>query len=118
MITPTEQYEITDARNILEAHGFVVLREKSYRRAQERQRMAEVMRANAVERAESQDKWWREHILPELFEYRDRVTFLYGAARAAGCTVEDLRGPDGRVLAELDAIDQDDETEVTDADPT
>lgn len=87
-----EQDEITDARNVLESHGFVVLREKSYRRAQERQRMAEALRADAVDRAASQDAWWREHILPELFTYRDRVTFLYGAARAAGCTVEELSG--------------------------
>ncbi len=92
---PETDRNIAVAREYLEASGYVVLREKSYRRAQERQRMAEVLRNDAQERAASQDKWWREEILPELFSYRDRVTFLYGAARAAGCTAEELTSPGG-----------------------
>lgn len=78
------------AREFLKSHGYVVIKEKSYRQAQEGQRVADVMCEDAKERAASQDKWWREEILPELFSYRDRVTFLYGAARAAGCTAEEL----------------------------
>lgn len=82
---------VEDAKQFLKQHGYVVLKEKSYRQAQERQRTADIMRESAEERAASQDRWWREEILPELFAYRDRVTFLYGQARAAGCTVEGLR---------------------------
>jgi hypothetical protein len=87
---PTQR-EQDIAKRILESTGHVVLKASSYRRAQERQRVADVMAADARERAASQDAWWRESILPELFSYRDRCEFLYGAARAAGCTVEDLR---------------------------
>jgi hypothetical protein len=86
------EHNIRVAKQFLKKQGFVVLTAKSYRAAQERQRIAEVMAADAREREQSTDKWWRESILPELFSYRDRVTFLYGAARAAGCTVEELRG--------------------------
>jgi hypothetical protein len=84
---------VEDAKQFLKQRGYVVLKEKSYRQAQERQRIADVMCEDAKERAASQDRWWREEILPELFEYRDRVTFLYGQARAAGCTVEELEHP-------------------------
>jgi hypothetical protein len=83
---------VDEAKRLLKDAGYVILKEKSYRQAQERQRIADIMRQDAQERAASQDKWWREEILPELFSYRDRVTFLYGAARAAGCTDEELSG--------------------------
>lgn len=83
---------VEEAKNLLQQNGYVVLKEKSYRQAQERQRIAVVRCEDARERAASQDKWWREEILPQLFFYRDRVTFLYGAARAAGCTAEELAG--------------------------
>jgi hypothetical protein len=86
------QSEIDIAKQILTASGHVVLKASSYAKAQERQRIAEVMAADARDRERVSDKWWRETILPELFSYRDRVTFLYGAARAAGCTVEELSG--------------------------
>jgi hypothetical protein len=87
------ELEIAIAKQILEVSGHVVLKAKSYRQAQERQRIAEIMAADARERERANDAWWRESILPELFSYRDRVTFLYGAARAAGCTVEELSTP-------------------------
>lgn len=87
---PTQR-EIDIAKQILTASGHVVLKASSYAKAQERQRIADVMCEDARKRERLSDKWWRESILPELFSYRDRVTFLYGAARAAGCTVEKLR---------------------------
>lgn len=88
------EFTVEDAKHVLREAGYVVIKEKSYRQAQERQRIADVLRLDAQEHAASQDKWWREEILPELFSYRDRVTFLYGAARAAGCTAEELSGPE------------------------
>lgn len=88
--------EVEIAKQILKLAGYVVLKQKSHQQAQERQRVAEAMAADARERERLSDKWWRESILPELFKYRDRVTFLYGQARAAGCTVEELAGPENK----------------------
>ncbi len=82
---------IAEGRNLLESYGFVVLREKSYRQAQERQRVAECYRDREIEAAESARHWAR-NCLDEERRIRDRCTFLYGAARAAGCSVEELSG--------------------------
>lgn len=90
---------------LLESHGFVVLREKSYRAAQERQRRAECYRDSEIRAAESARAWALD-CLKEERRLAERCTFLYGAAMAAGCTAEQLRGHDGRVLDELDLIDQ------------
>lgn len=84
--------EIAAAKQILKEAGYVVVTARSYHLGQQRVRVAEAMAADAREREKVSDTWWRETILPELFEYRDRVTFLYGAARGAGCTVEELQG--------------------------
>lgn len=80
------------ARALLEANGYVVLREKSYRQAQERQRVANVFREHAEEDAEHARAWARD-CLTEERRLRDRLTFVYGVARAHGATVEDLRSP-------------------------
>ncbi|UVT31508.1 DNA binding protein [Mycobacterium phage Sejanus] len=101
-------------RSRLAANGYVVLREKSYRQAQERQRVAEALRRAAEEDAE-RARQWALNCLEVERRLSERCTFLYGAARAAGCTANDLRGHDGRVLDELDAIDQADETGTADA---
>ncbi len=95
---------IAEARKLLEANGFVVLRAKSYRQAQERQRVAECYR-DAEIRAAEQARTWARDCLKEERRLAERCTFLYGAAMAAGCTEAELRGPDSRVLDELDAID-------------
>lgn len=106
-----ESFDIANARQLLEANGYVVLREKSYRAAQERQRVAQVRQQCAEEDAEHARAWARD-CLKEERRLRDRCTFLYGAARAAGCTENDLRGPDGQVLDQLDAIDNEDTQEA------
>jgi hypothetical protein len=38
---------------------------------------------------------WAESCLDEERCLRDRLTFVYGVARAHGATVEDLRQPEG-----------------------
>ncbi|MBU8819569.1 hypothetical protein KL864_27155 [Mycolicibacterium goodii] len=110
-LTENEQDAITDARLLLESYGYVVLREKSYRQAQERQRVAEALRRAAEEDAERARQWALNCLEAErrLFE---RCTFLYGAAIAAGATPDDLRGHDGRVLDQLDVIDNEDTQEA------
>lgn len=90
MRVPTAR-EIAIAKTILERTGHVVLREKSYRQAQERQRIAECYRDREIEAADSARAWAR-NCLDEERRLRDRCTFLYGAARAHGATVEELRG--------------------------
>ena len=79
------------AKATLKALGYVVLKETSYRRAQERQRVAEVMRAYAEERVED-NRQWAIKALDEQRRLSDRLTFVYGVARAHGATVEELTG--------------------------
>lgn len=75
----------------LEADGFVVLRAKSYRQAQERQRVSEALRRSAWEQVESTRRW-AETAFAEQRRLSDRLTFVYGVARAHGATVDELRG--------------------------
>lgn len=81
---------VGDAKQFLKQRGYVVLKEKSYRQAQERQRVAECYKESEIRAAESARSWAR-NCLDEERRLRDRCTFLYGAARAAGCTVKELR---------------------------
>lgn len=78
------------ARKFLEARGFVVLREKSYRQAQERQRVAQALCRAAEQDAARTREWAQTELHREIRRLSDRCTFLYGAARAAGCTAEEL----------------------------
>lgn len=80
-----------EAKATLEAEGFVVLREKSYRAARERQRRAECQREWA-ERDAADSRHWARNCLAEERYLRDRLTFVYGVARAHGATVEELGG--------------------------
>jgi hypothetical protein len=83
--------DVQQARALLEAEGYVVLRAKSYRQAEERRRVAENRARWADESAEHAREWareaWREHR-----RLADRCTFLYGAAIQHGATQEGLGG--------------------------
>jgi hypothetical protein len=79
------------AIKIVKAAGYVLLREKSYRQAQERQRMAEARASSEKEHAESTRRW-AINCLDEERRLADRLTFVYGVARAHGATVEELSG--------------------------
>lgn len=81
---------VEEARKVLQQAGYVVLREGSYRRAQERQRVAEALCEYADERRESYERWVRDELGPEIRRLRERLTFVYGVARAHGATVEEL----------------------------
>ena len=91
-LTEREVADIAIAKKFLADHGYVVLREKSYRQAQERQRVAECYRRAAEEATESARRWARDCLAAER-RIGERCMFLYGAARAAGCTEAELRGP-------------------------
>ena len=72
---------------------WVVLKAKSYRQAQERQRVAEALRA-AEERNSEHTRAWAMRAFEEERRLRDRCTYLYGLAARYGATDEELRGPD------------------------
>ena len=83
---------IEAAKKLLAANGYVVLKQKSYRQAQERQRIAEALRRSAEEYRESGERYVREELGPEIRHLRNRCEFLYGAAIKAGAHPDDLRG--------------------------
>lgn len=71
--------------------SWVVMRPKSHRALLERVRRAENSVQWAEHGAESARAWARDCLQQER-ELRDRCTYLYGAARAYGATVEELGG--------------------------
>lgn len=75
----------------LEGEGYVVLKAGSYRRAQERQRVAEALKAAAEERA-ADNRAWAERAHDEQRRLADRLTFVYGVALARGASLEELAG--------------------------
>ena len=82
---------LVDALATVRAAGYVVIKAKSYRQAQERQRVAEALREHAAEDARSA-RVWAHNCLDEERRLRDRLTFVYGVATAKGATVEELAG--------------------------
>ena len=76
----------------LEAEGYVVVKAKPYRAAQERRRVAEALKASAEDRVRSIDAW-AQGVCVEERRARERLTFVYGVARAHGASVEELSGP-------------------------
>lgn len=89
-MSETERDAITDARKLLKSHGYVVLREKSYHQAQERQRVADALRRSAEEEAARVRHWASTELHNEIRQLQARCTALYGAARAHGATAEEL----------------------------
>jgi len=77
------------AKTILENAGFVVIKAKSYRAAQERQRIAEALLVAEVEHSKGTYAW-ANRCCDEERRLRDRLTFVYGVARALGASIEDL----------------------------
>jgi hypothetical protein len=79
------------AKATLEALGYVVIKAKSYRAAQERQRIAECLKRAAEEDAAGY-RTWAVDCRKEERRLADRLTFVYGVAMAHGATVEELSG--------------------------
>ena len=82
---------IEDAKAVMEQSGYVVLKRESYRRAQERQRVAEAL-LGSEKRHNEDTRAWAFRALDEQVRLSDRLTFVYGVARAYGATVEELSG--------------------------
>ena len=83
---------VKEALAIVKEAGYVAVKEKSYRQAQERQRVAEARRASEAEAADHARSWARE-AFTEQRRLADRCTYLYGLAARHGATDEELAGP-------------------------
>jgi hypothetical protein len=86
---------LTNALALVHAAGYVTVRAKSYRQAQERQRVAEARLACELEQRESTERW-AGRAFDEQRRLADRLTFVYGEARARGASADDLAGPAAR----------------------
>lgn len=83
------QEELADAKLLLEQNGYVILKATSYRRAQERQRLAQHQREWAERDAEEARRWARDCLYDER-RLRERLTFVWGVATSHGATAEEL----------------------------
>lgn len=83
---------IGEAIEIAERHGYVVLKAKSYAAALERQHIAQAMLLYAEQRI-TDVREWANKAHEEQRRLSDRLTFVYGEARAAGVSHQDLAGP-------------------------
>lgn len=83
--------EVGAALAVVRAAGYVAIRAKSYQRAQERQRVAAALRRAAEEDKERMQEWVDGRIEEDI-RLRNRLTFVYGVARAHGATAEELAG--------------------------
>lgn len=81
------------AKKALEADGYVVLRAKSYRAAQERQHIAQALLKSQEEHNEHTRAWAQEAFKEER-RLVERCTYLYGLAARHGATDDELRGPE------------------------
>lgn len=91
--TPPEE-DVAAARTLLESRGYVVLKAGSHRRSKERRRLAEARERWAQETVEHTRRW-AEDAFAEQRRLSDRLTHVYGVARAHGATVEELAGDPG-----------------------
>jgi hypothetical protein len=84
--------KINEAKALLEAEGFVVLRAKSHANTLERARTDRVLREAAERHEASNMKWVREQEAEHRRLY-GRCSYLYGLAKALGATDEQLHDP-------------------------
>ncbi len=83
--------EIQKAKAALAEHGYVVIKEKSHLAARRRQQIAESQREWAERERESSRRWAHD-CLDQERHLRERLTFVWGVAKAHGATNEELGG--------------------------
>lgn len=98
-LQPTDYLE--DAHEIVRAvyiamrdERYTVLTERAVDQQQKRREQAE-NRAEWAERDAESARRWAESSQDETRRIQDRLTFVYGVARAAGVSIEDLGGSTG-----------------------
>lgn len=84
---------VVDALAVVKAAGYVTLKEKSYRQAQERQHLARSAAEWEKESAEHARRWARDCLDQERM-LRERVTYLAALCMKLGATMDQLRGED------------------------
>lgn len=84
---------VEQAKLILEANGYVVLKQKSYENAQRRQWVDRALRASAEEDRDRQREWMERDVFPWKRHLMNRVTHLGNLAVRLGATTEDMKGP-------------------------
>lgn len=82
---------VDKALAVVKEAGYVAIKEKSYRQAQERQRVAEALRRSEAEAA-GHARSWAHEAFEEQRRLADRCTYLYGLAARHGATDEELSG--------------------------
>jgi hypothetical protein len=82
--------DIDDAKALLVANGYVVLKAKSHREAQLRRRVTEARARWADDDAEHARDWARK-CLDEERRLRERLTLVWGLAVEHGATLDELR---------------------------
>jgi len=80
---------LEEALALVKANGYVVLKEKSYRQAQERHRVAQALLETEKRFAESTRNWARDCLYNER-RITERLTFVWGVAKAHGATDDEL----------------------------
>lgn len=84
-------FSVIEALQVVHGDGWKTVREKSYYRAQERQRVAEALRKLEQEH-NAHTRAWANKAFDEMRRLSDRCTYLYGLAASLGATEEQLRG--------------------------
>lgn len=84
--------DIAAAKALLEAEGYVVLKAKSYRQAQQRHAIHE-REVYWAERAANHAREWARDCLGQERRSAERCTYLYVLAASHGATEAELRGP-------------------------
>lgn len=101
-----ERHAVDAAKRLLVAEGYVVVKAKSYQRAQERQRVAEAL-LRAAERRTAEVEAWARRSLDEERRLRDRMTEIVAFAMEHGASYDDLRRFNGLdAAAETHAVDR------------
>lgn len=84
--------ELEGAKAVLAAYGYVAITARSHRDAQRRHAIARHEAQWCREELARTQRWAEQDLGAEIRTLRDRVTFLYGAAIAAGATRDELAG--------------------------
>lgn len=84
---------VQEAKVLLEASGYVVVKEKSYRQAQERQRIARVREEYAEKHEADLRAWMERDVFPWERHLVQRVDHLARLATRLGAKDEDWAGP-------------------------
>lgn len=106
MVAVPEVPDVEIALEKVRSAGYVAIKEPSHRRAQERQRIAEAMRASAEQQQQaSTERWAREDLIPENRRLSARLTHVYGVAKAKGATDAELRGDGDSIAAAVARIE-------------